>query len=76
MWASVLDGVVAWIAMPDTGEFKTGVFATTLADDGADPMMVTGSAGTLESVSLTTEGVMWLGAGTLGLQVMTFGSGE
>ena len=73
---SVLDGVIAWIGMPEAGEFKTGVFATTLADDGAPTTMVTGSTGTLEAVSLTPEGVIWLGAGTLGLNALELPSGQ
>jgi beta propeller repeat protein len=73
---SVLDGVIAWIGMPEQSEFKTAVFATTLADDGAAATMVSGSTGTLEAVSLTPEGVIWLGAGTLGLNALELPSGQ
>jgi beta propeller repeat protein len=73
---SVLNGVVAWIGMPEEGEFKTGVFATNLADADVSPTMIAGSAGTLEAVSLTPQGVIWLGAGTLGLDALELSSGQ
>jgi beta propeller repeat protein len=67
---SVLSGKVAWIGMPETGEFKTGVFSANLADDTITPSLVAGSVGTLEAVSLSPQGVLWLGAGTLGIEAM------
>ena len=67
---SVLSGKVAWIGIPETGEFKTGVFSANLADDTITPSLVTGSAGTLEAVSLSPQGILWLGAGTLGIEAM------
>ncbi|MGB0592509.1 MAG: hypothetical protein ACPGU1_22725 [Myxococcota bacterium] len=73
---SVLGGVVAWIGMPETGEFKTGVFSANLADDTITPSLVAGSVGTLEAVSLSPQGILWLGAGTLNIQALEANSGQ
>lgn len=65
---SVLNGVTAWIGDPNELDFNTAVFATELSDQTSNPLFVTGSVGTLEAVSLTVDGIVWLGAGHLGAQ--------
>ena len=67
----VLDGVAAWIAEPPDATFKTAVFATSLTDTDTDPVLVVGSIGTLEAVSLTPSGVVWMGGGQLGVTPIT-----
>jgi beta propeller repeat protein len=73
---SVLNGVTAWIGAPEQQAFDTAVFAAQLSDETSAPMFVAGSAGILEAVSLTVDGVVWLGAGQLGAQALEMFSGQ
>jgi len=73
---SVLDGVAAWIAQPDDETFNTAVFAATLSNAVDAPSLVAGSMGTLEAVALVEGGVVWLGAGHLGVETLELPSDQ
>ena len=73
---SVLGGVVAWIGVPEEESFASGVFSAKLSDATITPNLIAGSEGTLEAVSLSPQGILWLGAGTLGIEAFDIGSGQ
>jgi hypothetical protein len=72
----VRDGVAAWIAEPANSPFQTAVFATPLTDTATEPALVVGSEGILEAVSLTDDGVVWIGAGVFGVEPLDLWSGQ